>query len=133
MVVVLEDGVDEPGVFISSIYRFLGVDPTFRAPSLRRRINVAAIPRSVTFGRVMDWASRVLRAIGLGWLIRLLRAKGVIEFARTMNSSDNVVLYDTSIWPTSVLRDLEEDRRQLESLLGRGLSNGRSGELVRRL
>ena len=131
LVLVLEEGKADPESFIRSIYRFLGVDPSFNAPSLNRKINVSAVPRSVIVGKMMDFTSRRLRALGMGQSIRYLRALGVIEWARKVNASDGPVPYEIPLWANSVVKELELDRQQLETLLRCDLGYWRSVDLLK--
>lgn len=122
LVLILEDGMRDPKPFIQSIYSFLGVDRSFIAPSLRRRINVSAVPRYVSVGKFMDFSASVMRSFGWSRLIRSLRNKGVIEWARRVNSLDHDLSPGRLVWPKEVIEELDADRRQLKVLLGRDFS-----------
>jgi len=131
LVLVLEEGKRDPENFIRSIYRFLGVDASFDASSLKRKINVSAVPRSVIVGKMMDFISRVMRALGMGQIIRYLRARGIIEWARKANASGGEVPSDLTVWPPFVVEELEADRQQLETMLGSDLGYWRSVGLMK--
>jgi hypothetical protein len=129
LVLFLEEGKRDPKTFISSIYRFLGVEESFNAPSLIRKINVSVVPRSVILGKTMDCVSQIMRILGMGQIIRYLRATGAIEWARRANASGNETRLDVVVWPPSVVQKLESDRKKLETLLGRNIEYWLSAEL----
>lgn len=131
LVLVLEEGRRDPKNFIRSIYRFLGVDESFDAPSLTRKINVSAVPRSIILGKMMDFTSKMMRALGMRHTIRYLRVSGAIEWARKANATDGGVPSNMPFWPPSVVAELEVDRQQLETLLECELVYWRSVELMK--
>ena len=131
LVLVLEEGKSNPEKFIRSIYRFLNVDTSFDAPSLMRKINVSAVPHSVIAGKLMDLISRAMRALGMGRIIRYLRAIGVINWARKANASNYKVPFNMHVWPPAVVEELEADRQQLEAMLGIDLKHWQSVELMK--
>jgi len=130
-VAVLEDTTIDPARFISEIYNFLDVDPSFSPPALMRKINISAIPRSVFLGRLLDNCASLLRRLGLSRVIQFLRTKGFVERVRKANMSSMEIAYDMPHWSLDILAKLEQDRVLLEGLLARSLAHWRSVELFK--
>ena len=141
LVLVLEDSYEDPEAFVAGIYRFLGVDENFRPRALHQRINVSEVPRSLALGRFYDRVSAALRAAGLGAILRFLRHVGVIEFLRGLNrarkgGTEGIAASGADRvpeWKPELVARLEEDRRALEKLLGRGLDFWTSRQLAEKM
>ena len=122
LILVQEDSLRNPSEFIKSIYQFLGVDDGFSPPSLQRKINVSATPKSVAIGKMLDSSASIIRYFGFNRLIQILRKTGAIQFLRHANSSmPNPTMTDID-WPEEIIEEFYNDRIKLERSLGRKLS-----------
>ena len=118
-VLFIEEAKLDPNSFISSIYRFLKVDDTFIPSSLNQKINVSAVPRSVMIGFIMNFISRLIRKLGLVFIIRYFRNIGIIDLARNANASKNKSFDYAVDWPKEIIEKLDQDRHKLQTLLGK--------------
>lgn len=86
LVLVYEDGVLDPQGFISSIFRFLGVDPGFRPSLLTHRLNVGRRPRSVRLDWGLNRIGEAMRACRMHRAIGWAKRAGLVERIRRANS-----------------------------------------------
>lgn len=120
-VILIEDAKDNPRTFMRSIYKFLNVDESFISSFLNKKINVSNVPRSVKLGLFMDLISKIIRRLGMTFIIRYFRAKGIIDFARKANVSSKNSLDNQFVWPKRIIEELEKDRQMLQILLDRDI------------
>ncbi len=67
-----DDIVEDPEGLVEAVYRFLGVDPSFRSPLLRERINAAHTPRVNWLAHLAYGTAQVMRRHGLAnWVGRI--------------------------------------------------------------
>ena len=125
-VILIEDAKENPQTFIRSIYKFLNVDETFISSSLNKKINVSNVPRFVSLSLFMDLISKIIRKLGMTFIIRYLRAKGIIDFARKANVSSKNSFNNQFVWPKQIIEELELDRQKLQILLNRDIKSWKS-------
>jgi len=81
-----EDIQKDPEKFMQSIYKFLGVDPSFKASMLYKRVNVARVPKNIDIDKNMHHFSEYLRKIGLDKFVHAIRKTGIPDFVRNLNT-----------------------------------------------
>ncbi|HEX6994399.1 MAG TPA: sulfotransferase domain-containing protein [Gammaproteobacteria bacterium] len=113
LILLYDDLKADPRRFLSSIYSFIGVDPSFVPPLVDHRINAAATQPLTVKHRWLFWGAKVLRRLDLHsparWIER--RNSGVIP---PMPPSIRRHLTDTYY---------RDKNRELEALIGRDLSH----------
>ena len=123
-----DDLLADPEGFVAETFRFIGVDDRFRSPTVRERINPAAVPRSRLAGLAAAAGSRTLRAVGLLRLLTTLKRSGLVRRAvlqQTSSLADNPALH-LSAAAVRRLRDLWEPQLQgVEKLCGRSFPSWR--------
>jgi len=85
LVLVLEDAERDRAAFVSGVYGFLGVDPSFRPTMLDRSVNASRTPGVVGVDRAMNRVGDVLRRAGLDGLVWRVKKSGVPERLRRLN------------------------------------------------
>ena len=86
LVLVYEEGLQDPQGFIQSIYGYVGVDAQFYPSMAHQHLNVGRIPRSILFDRGLDTMGELLRRMGLQSLIRWLKGVGLVGALRRTNT-----------------------------------------------
>ena len=85
LVLVLDDAERDRAAFVSGVYGFLGVDPSFRPTMLDRSVNASRTPGVVGVDRAMNRVGDVLRRAGLDGLVWRVKKSGVPERLRRLN------------------------------------------------
>lgn len=75
----------DPDPPLTALYRFLGIDETFRSQFVNRSIGHGYVPRSVLVERLMLNTSRILDATGLGRVRWWIKASGLPRLIRGFN------------------------------------------------
>jgi hypothetical protein len=120
-VILLEDLQPEAGEFFADLFRFLGVDESFR-PTLSRRYNETGIARSVTLHRLIERSYRLKRVAR-----RVLPSPAAYHLARLQHRLRSANLSRSQRLPPALRPALTErfyadDIGALQRLLGRDLS-----------
>lgn len=119
LIVFYEDLQQDPGSFIRSIYRFIGVDEDFAPPSLHQKINAARDARVEPVALLAYRVALILRRLGMANLVGRVKQHPLV----------NRVLYTPAVTegpsgpPVSdaLAAELRRDFAQLEALVGRPL------------
>lgn len=122
-VIVLEDAASDPQLFISKLYRIVGVDPAFNAPVLHHSINSARSPRSHLLAKAAFSISRSLARQQLHSVVNRAKKLGVDRLVMTRASPPNAS--GLSLHPTDRARledALRPDVERLSGLLCRDMS-----------
>ena len=116
LVLTKEDMDDDPDTVLETVFRFIGVDPTFRPPSLGRRYNVQRVPRFPALRRVGEWARG---AVGPHLPERVRQRLGVIQrkVERTLSEPIEYDALDPAL-RAALLPRFEEDIRFVEAWTG---------------
>jgi hypothetical protein len=115
---IFDDARREPLAAVQGIYRFLGVDPSFRPALLDRRVGVGRVPRSRLLERsLIDTAAtfrrrRALRP--LWWTAKRLGAGDRLRQLNTRSGARDGLGPDER---ASLIRQLEPEVSALEELL----------------
>lgn len=124
MVVLMEDIAEDPMRVAQSLYRFLGVDPSFVPPEIQRRDNPAYATRYRSLAQLKDSVYRYTDSIPpVSWLWRTASVLGL----RTLYRRANVVPSEEVIPapdPATLMRlreVFEPEVRELSRMLGRSL------------
>jgi len=76
-VFLYDDVKFQPAVVLRDLFRFIGVDDTFRPPSTNKFFNRTVLPNG----------QRALEKVGLGWLVQLARRTPIGEWLRNRAAS----------------------------------------------
>lgn len=122
LVCFYDDLRDDPVRFVETLYRFVGVNPNFRPPSLHTRINVAHEPRLERLAQAGYRVARALRAVGADNVIGAIKHHPLTER----------ILYRSPISPLRIDQEsliwlrttLVHDLATLQEMLGRSLPPG---------
>jgi hypothetical protein len=124
MLILLYDDLErDPLAFMSSIYRFLGVDDAFVPRMLHERVNVARMPRSPRADRLARKAVTGLRRHGLDRAVWLAKRSGLPRVSYRVNSRPTA-LAGQELTPERRRRltgSFAQEIDQLEQLLDRDL------------
>jgi hypothetical protein len=123
LVLLYDDLQRAPLEFMSSIYRFLGVDDAFVPRMLHERVNVARVPRSAGADRMARTAVTALRRHGLDRVVWLAKRSGLPRLTYRLNSRPTA-LAAHELTPEQRQRltaQLAPELDRLETLLGRDL------------
>lgn len=120
-VCLLSDMQSRPREFYSDLFRFLGVDESFR-PDHSAQFNTSGRPKSAAFARLTR-VSRPLR----GWLHRNLPAGAMTRLSRTYHKLQAANIEKHPTLPPQLRRELTrryygEEIEKLQGLIGRDLS-----------
>jgi hypothetical protein len=123
LMLIYEDSLENPMSFITTIYEFISVDPSFVPSMVDTIVNKGRVPRFVWLDRLLRETSAFLRGKGLHnlwWLakragvgdkIRALNTREVASGDRGLGLSEREILYEM----------LESEIAGLEKLMGRNL------------
>lgn len=133
LVFFFEDIENSPAAVVKRLYAFIGVDADFVPPSLHKRVNVNAKPRSRPLARLvqnihaLSWRrSRVLSNF-IGRLKRISPLRRFVRYAlykEPRASTD----WREHLWefPDAVVTRYEREISYLETMLGRDLARWRA-------
>jgi hypothetical protein len=124
LLLLYDDLQRAPLEFMSSIYRFLGVDETFVPGMLHERVNVARVPRSAGADRMARTAITALRRRGLDRVVWLAKRSGLPRVTQRLNSRPTALAaHELSAEQRARLAaELAPEIDRLEPLLGRDLA-----------
>lgn len=86
LILIYDEGLEDPEAFVQGIYRFLDVDDAFVPKMAHVQINVGRVARSVWADRSLDTAGAVLRKLRLQGPLRWLKKSGVVGALRSANA-----------------------------------------------
>ena len=95
LVLIYEESLADPAGFIACIYRFLGVDDTFRSRHVTSKINEAQVPKSVTVDKTLNRIADRLNRLGLSRLVRTVKNTGIVQMVRNLNAAARGCELDT--------------------------------------
>jgi hypothetical protein len=123
LVLLYDDLQRAPLEFMSSIYRFLGVDDSFVPRMLHERVNVARVPRSAGAERMARTAITALRSRGLDRVVWLAKRSGVPRLTQRLNSRPGALAAHelTVAQRARLTAELTPEIERLERMLGRDL------------
>lgn len=123
LLLVYEDIRRDPLLFMQSIYRFLGVDPSFRPSHLNSQVNVGHVPRFVPVEKALNTTAGMLRRSGYGRLVWLVKKSGIPNRVRAFNRR-RAAKERIEVSPEDRQQcylQVRADILELEALLGRSL------------
>jgi hypothetical protein len=120
---VYEDIRDDPVAFMQTIYRFIGVSPSFRPPSASRRVNESlGPPRSLALDRLLRGAAERLRELGLDQTVAKVARSSAGEWLTRRNRRPAPRVSEITAGERALLKDRFKDEvRSLSHLLSRDL------------
>jgi hypothetical protein len=123
LLLLYDDLQRAPLEFMSSIYRFLGVDDAFVPRMLHERVNVARVPRSAGADRMARTAVTALRRRGLDRVVWLAKRSGLPRVTQRLNSRPTALAEHelTAEQRAALTAELAPEIDRLELLLGRDL------------
>ena len=117
---LFEDLIRDPLLFAQEVYRFLGVDPSFK-PDVKARYKTSGIPRSKTINRLFEEPTRLRSAArALGKLI--FREDGWIKLRDTLKAQSYAKAEMKAETRTYLERAYRDDILKLEDVIQRDLS-----------
>lgn len=123
LVLIYEDSIVTPIVFIQGIYRFLDVDSKFRPSMIEEKVNVGRKPKSVKLDLALDAWANALRRKGLHRFIWFIKRIGFVKLLRQANSGQLKESSDLSESRRAQLKNhFRDDIKRLEVLLNRDLA-----------
>ncbi len=128
LLLIYEDCLHQPLEFMQSLYAFLKVDSHFIPSLLNTKVNVSIMPRSVLLERSIIKISGFLHHKGFRHLWWFAKKLGIANYIRKLNTFQSQKHHMSEIdvsWKTDLYRQLEQEIRELETLLGRGLPEWR--------
>jgi hypothetical protein len=133
LVFFFEELESAPADVVRRMYEFIGVDPAFTPPSLRRPVNGSANPRSRVVARLVHQ----IHSHSWGRSRAVSNAVGLIKGVRTIRRLVNAALYaepsapsdwrrESAQFPDEVVLRYEEEISGLEQMCGRNLAHWRA-------
>jgi hypothetical protein len=116
LVLIYEDIQKDPQLFISKVYRHIGVKDDFVPSMLHSEINVARMPKVIFIERVMHHLSEFLRRVGLHRFVHVIRKSGLPDLVRSQNTKEEKPL---AIDTEALKSYFHDDVLKLGDLLGR--------------
>jgi hypothetical protein len=115
---IFDDARRDPLAAIQEIYRFLGVDPSFRPAMLDRRVGIGRVPRFQWIERqLIDTSATFKRRRALRLLWWWAKRLGIGDRLRALNTQNGEAAALDPEERRSQIREFEPDVRDLEKLL----------------
>jgi hypothetical protein len=127
LLLIYEDSLKNPSSFITTIYEFIGVDPSFVPSMVDTVVNKGGVPRFVWLDRLLVKASGILRSKGLHNLWWLAKRAGLGDKIRALNTRE-IATKDRGPGLSEremLCKMLESEIAGLEKLMGRNLEGWR--------
>jgi glycosyltransferase involved in cell wall biosynthesis len=121
LVLIHEDSKNNPEKYMSSIYSFLGVDPTFRSEFLFTKINESRVPGFVMIEKIMNWGAATFRALGFAKLVWYIKRRGIAAVVRQKNTKETKVVFKSAELREKLVNEFNQDVINLSELLDRDL------------
>jgi hypothetical protein len=135
LVFFFEELAVDPGSVARRLYEFIGVDANFRPPSLFRRVNANAKPRSRGLARVMQfvhvqsWKGSLYLSNFVGRLKRVEKLRHLVRIALYQQPKCSLYWRDSlREFPEHVISRYEEEIVALEEILEKNLSHWRASK-----
>lgn len=130
LVFLFEELAAVPEQVVQKLYSFVGVDPTFVPPSLRRIINPSGKPRSRLLARVVhnvhmrSWGSSRVGSNLVGTIKQIRPVRNLVKalLYRERPAIEDWV-YHLTEFPAEVIVRYEQEITALENMLGQDLSH----------
>lgn len=120
LILVYEDGLNDPQSFVRSIFHFLGVNDDFKSTMADVRLNVGRVPRSVRADRALDTLGDLLRHTGLRGPLRWMKRTGVVGMIRRINAKQREDPFNGRV-RAELAQRFAEDVERVSTLTGRRL------------
>jgi len=130
LVFFFEEMASEPESIVRRLYEFIGVDASFVPPSLHKRVNVNAKPRSRPLARLVQfihqqsWKRSHSLSNFIGQLKRIRPLRRLVRYTLYKEPQSSVD-WREHLWqfPEHVVSRYEHEISSLERMLGRDLSD----------
>jgi hypothetical protein len=127
LILIYEDSLRDPLGFIQTIYRFIGVNPSFIPSMAFTKINQSRVPRFLWIDRILRRTSEFLRRRGLSslwWLAKRVSLGSSIRALNTLQPNRETRQYPPSEQEL-IYEVLESEISGVEELTGRQLKEWR--------
>ncbi len=117
-----EEIVSQPDKVLTDLYRFLGVDTTFRPPGMHDKSNSAKKVKSRHIRELLAWGERKSTEIGWSGFVRFLKRMKINKAIAYFNAKDiryEKVSKEDRAW---LIEQFREDVLGLQAYTGRDLS-----------